>query len=448
MKTYRMLLLLNICITLVVGACCVDVKSSACVDSSSLASPATRKKIIILVSKGGNGHMAAYNVLKEALPKYDLKALNPFDIVTSFNVVKKVTANKLDGEQFYVTLVQHNLVRTASFLAKYPAPMFFHMRRNYFVKRLAKYLQQEKPDLLLSTIPYFDYAASTAAQRCNIPFVMMTLDANLYMWLGDFKKCRKNNNYVTVAVKTPLVMRQLEKCKVPPHRIYEIGAPLRKDFFEHKDREKILAEWNLPRDKPLALLIRGGSGSSQLKLYVQTLRKLNRPLHLLVCVGKNAELARQIKKIPSEGKVSFTIIPFTTRISDLMAVSDMIITQPSPNVCNEAMQSGVPLLIDLTGPNLFWESSTMDWIKARNAGAAFKKLKRLNRLVAECLEGKLKFSKTRDKEPRFNAEIKKLVQHILDEQSKKTPSNKTAELQCCSTTPNSQVSPKGLKAHS
>lgn len=410
--------------------------------------PATRKKIVVLISKGGNGHMAAYNVLKESLPEYDLQALNPFDIVSSFNVVKKVTANKLDGEQFYVTLVQHNLVRTASFLAKYPAPMFFHMRRNYFVKKMVKYLQKEKPDLLLSTIPYFDYAASTAAQKCNIPFLMVTLDANLYMWLGDFKQCKKNNNYVTVAVKTPLVMRQLKKCNVDPCRIYEVGAPLRKDFFEHKDREKILAEWNLPRDKPLALIIRGGTGSSQLELYVQTLRKLNRPLHLLVCVGKNTDLARQIKKIPSEGKVSFTIIPFTQRISDLMAVADMIITQPSPNVCNEAMQSGVPLLIDLTGPNLFWECSTMDWIKARNAGASFKKLKHLNRLVAECLEGKLKFSKTREKTPRFNAEIKKLVHHILDERSKKTVSNKTAELQCCSAIPNLQVSPKGLKARS
>jgi processive 1,2-diacylglycerol beta-glucosyltransferase len=373
-----------------------------------------RKKIMVLISKGGNGHMAACNVLKETLPEYDIMVVNPFDIVSSFNIVKKVTGNRLDGEQFYVSLVQHNMVRTASFFAKYPAPAFCHLNRHYFVKRFVAHIKKHQPDLLISTIPYFNYAASTAAQRCNIPFVLVTLDADLDMWLGDFKKCRNNDNYVTVGVKTPRVMRQLESCKVPSHRIYEVGSPLRKDFFEHKDREKILAEWNLPKDKPMALLIRGGTGSSQLGTYIRTLRKLNRPLHLLACVGKNTKLESQLKKIPSQGKVSFTIVPFTQRISDLMAVSDMIITQPSPNVCNEAMQSGVPLLIDLTGPCLFWERATLDWIQKRNAGVSFKKIKHLNRVVKDCLEGRLKFAKTRDKKPRFNAELRKIVCGILE----------------------------------
>jgi processive 1,2-diacylglycerol beta-glucosyltransferase len=442
---YRTTLLLNVALNLIMFAACCASTVAPISAPPDVTATSPRKKIMVLISKGGNGHMAACNVLKESLPEYDIQVVNPFDIVTSFNIVKKVTANKLDGEQFYVTLVQHNLVRTASFLAKYPAPMFFHLRRHYFVKRFVSYLKEQQPDLLISTIPYFDYAASTAAQRCSIPFLLVTLDANLYMWLGDFKKCRNNDNYITVAVKTPRIMHQLERCRVPADRIYEVGAPLRKDFFEPKDREKIMAEWNLPRDKPIAMLIRGGTGSSQLGLYVRSLLKLNRPLHLLVCVGKNAQLAAQIKKIHAQGKVSFSVIPFTQKIADLMAVSDMVITQPSPNVCNEAMQSGVPILIDLTGPSLFWERATMDWIQTRKAGASFKKFKHLNRLVADCLEGKLKFNKTRDEQPRFNAEIKKIVQRIFE---KKLTSNKNAELQCCSTTPNLPALPTDLKAHS
>ena len=372
---------------------CTPTTVSATVQSPLITS-SSRKKVMVFISKGGNGHMAACNVLKESLPDYDIQVVNPFDIVSSFNIVKKITGGKLDGEQFYVTLVQHNLVRTAGFLAKYPAPLFFHLNRHYFVRKFAAYLEKYKPDLLISTIPYFNYAASTAAQRCHIPFLLITLDADLRLWLGDFEKCRNNDYHIAIGTKTPRITCQLVRSKVASDKIHVVGNPLRKDFFESKDREKILAEWKLPLDKPIAMLIRGGTGSSQLALYVRSLLKLNRPLHLLVCIGKNTKLMSQLKKLPCQGNVSFSIIPFTQRISDLMAVSDLIVTQPSPNVCNEAMQSGVPLLIDMTGPCLFWERATLDWIHTRNAGTSFKKFSQLNGVVAECLEGKRKFAKT------------------------------------------------------
>ena len=56
-------------------------------------------------------------------------------------------------------------------------------------------------------------------------------------------------------------------------------------------------------------------------------------------------LKKSLNKIENAGRVTFSVIPFTPKIPELMAVTDLLVTQPSPNVCNEAMHMNIPILL-------------------------------------------------------------------------------------------------------
>lgn len=371
------------------------------------------KKIILLTSKGGYGHMAACATLKNILTDYDVSIVNPFEIISSLDIVKKISRGKSDGEQFYNSLLQNGWIRFMNFFCYRPAFYFIHRDRNKIETKIWHFLKQEKPDLLISTIPLLNYPISCAAEQSNIPFMLVTLDADLTKWLLDLEKLTHRNFMLTVGTRTPLVTQQLAAKKIPEHSIREIGCPLRKDFFEPKNKDAILRDWKLPSDKPIAMLIRGGTGSNKLIDYVTTLQKYDKPLHLLVCVGRNELLATRLNKLhKKDSLVTLSVIPFTTRISDLMFVSDILITQSTLNTCNEAMHFGIPILIDKTSPTLFWEDAAIDVINKNGTGAVFKKMQNLNELVEKYLGKKIAIDQTK-KISSFDGAVQEIVSEML-----------------------------------
>jgi len=368
-------------------------------------------KIVVLTSKGGNGHMAACSVLKDALPDCEIKLVYP---------IHDTFSHLLDGEEWYGTLLQHGWIRTTNFIARYPGEMLMRFKSSGLKKDFSKILEQEKPDLLISVIPLINYPAACAAERYGIPFMLITLDADLELWLSNMKKCRKhgflktNNIVVTVQKKTSRIEQQLNRKCIPLSCVHEVGAPLRKDFYTSKDIATIRKEWNIPANKKVVMLMRGSTGSDKMIEYVKTLVKNDCSLHLLVCVGRNTQIIPKLNRIKQNSRVSFSIVQFTPKIPDLMAISDLLITQPTPNVCNEAMHMKLPILIDLTSTCLFWETPTIDWIKLRGCGKEFKNMNHLNNLVGEYINKKKCFSPNMSPSiPHFNTEIHKIVMNLI-----------------------------------
>ncbi len=350
--------------------------------------------------------MSACNVLEDIFPDFQIKFRYP---------IYEYFHNAFDGEAWYSSMFQSGWTRAVNFIVRYPASMFFNLAHKTFQKRFLRMLEQEKPDILISVIPFLNSPASCAAERYKIPFLLITLDADLDTWLLNLKGCKNKNFAITTQIKTDRIKKQLAKRHIPESCVYEVGRPLRKDFFTQKDTVAIRKEWNIPEDKNIIMLMRGGTGSDKMVEYVRTLVKLDKPVHLLVCVGGNTKIIGKLNKIKSSGPVTFSIIKFTPKIADLMAVSDLLITQPSPNVCNEAMHMRLPILVDMTTKCLFWEEATIEWIKLLGSGHVFKRMKDLNKLVEQSL---CKKDQLIEKTPyysslSFNKQIRKIVMDML-----------------------------------
>lgn len=375
------------------------------------------KKIIILTSKGGYGHMAACATLKTILYDYELIIINPFErLFAKRDLLKMITFGKVDGEDVYNKLFQGGWIGVLNFVCRYLIPIFMPLYYPFFKRQFYKLYEQEKPDLVISVIPLLNYPGCAAAKKFGIPFILITLDADLRLWLLDLQKCLRKKFNLTVACTTEFISAQLEEYKIPKHYLKQVGFPIRKEFFEPKDKIAIAKQWNIPEDKQIIMLMMGGAGSSNQLRYVNYLLGLNLNVHILVCIGRNIGITPQLNLLQKKARnTTLTIISFTQHIADLMYVSNLLITKPGPNTCNEAMFYGLPMLIDMTMPHVFWEKRTLDWINAFGKGTVVNKLSDLSHLVPHYLAEKVsheqreKFAQL----PKFDTSIRTLVSTML-----------------------------------
>jgi len=267
--------------------------------------------------------------------------------------------------------------------------------------------------MLISVVPFVNRPAGDAALRCHIPFLLITLDADLTNWLYAIEHCKHPEMLITVGKKTSRIAKQLQEHKIKPEIVKEVGFTIRPDFFESKDKVALKKEWKVPADKPVVLIMMGGAGSQQLINYTKELSNFATPLHLLVCVGHNTAIIKKINKIKHNTKVSIQPIPFTTKVSDLLAMTDVMITKPGPNSCYEAMVVGVPLLVDMTANSLFWERGTIDVINLYGRGTVIRKMKETNRLVKKYITEKRPMHNAFRTLPRFEDNIKPIIYDML-----------------------------------
>jgi len=377
----------------------------------------SRKKILVLMSTGGAGHINACNVLKAALPEYDFVVTDGIDItLSSSDPIKIVTFKKYQGEDFYNGLISKGWNKVANWICRHPGPYLFHSSRKKFENRIVRLIEREKPDLFISTIPLINYAASNAALRCNVPFFLMALDADLTLWLNDVELCRKKFP-VTLSYPTDFMYKQLSQKHVPSDKIHIVGPPLKAAFYTPKDHAAIKKEWNIPENKQVIMVLMGGAGSGQLYSVAKHVFKLPLKAHLLLCIGRNEAQRKSLASLKKTKDISYTIIPFTDKIPDLEAVSDLLITKPGPNSCNEAMFCQLPILIDDTKTTLFWERATMRYVQEHGFGTTFKSYKQLSRLIPSWLARKKAGLIAKPPFKRFDDEIRFIIQRMLAQHS-------------------------------
>ncbi len=91
---------------------------------------------------------------------------------------------------------------------------------------------------------------------------------------------------------------------------------------------------------------------------------------------------RKIKLNPSN---SLTIMEFTDKIPELMAMADLIITKPGTLSTTESLAMRLPILMDCTNSVIDWEQANIDLIKEYGVGNYIKDLDQTELLVRDYL---------------------------------------------------------------
>jgi processive 1,2-diacylglycerol beta-glucosyltransferase len=333
-----------------------------------------RKTLLVLSSIGGGGHLAACNALETFLgDEYDLKVIYPINELRIWGVPA--------GEQFFNMMLKNGWIRSMNFIARHLAPSLFRARQSKLEAIIETHVRAHHPDLLISLIPFVNFPASEAARKSGIPFLLITTDNDLSNWSLELEKVTHPLMKITIGTELPKTREVLLQKGVLDACIEITGLPLRGEFIQQKDREEICQSFHFPHDQRRILIMMGGAGGQVAYDYAEAIGAMPLGIHLIVVAGRNVALRRQLETLAVHPSNTFSVFGYMNRVSDLMAVSDVLVTKPGPGTINEAIAMHLPMLIDHTGTSLFWERSNVDIVLKGGVGEKVKQLSQLESLL-------------------------------------------------------------------
>lgn len=344
------------------------------------------KKILIFTSGGGGGHISVTHALIALLhTKYQMKPLFIFnDVLGDIDPAQMFFGKKNRGEDFYVWLIRHKFIRTLNVLGKF-GEWYYQWRGQKATELIGKCLDVEKPDLVISVIPLVNNLILNACQQRNIPLLHVPTDLNTRTFMVGIKNPDYKKFIVALTLDIPESRDPVSKAGIPNDQVKVTGLPLRPDFFEEKNLALIKKYLNVPAKKPVILVLMGGAGSQATLMYANALSQIQHPAHLLLCTGKNKGVEAEISKITFPRHITYTIIGFTNRISDLMAISQLFITKSGSVSFCEGIYMNLPMLLDATSPVPTWEQSNHVILKEAGGGDSVKSYKDLADMVDNLL---------------------------------------------------------------
>jgi UDP-N-acetylglucosamine:LPS N-acetylglucosamine transferase len=382
-----------------------------------------KKKILVLMSEGGGGHKIASYAMQEILsPYYDIEIVSVLpNIIHKIDYFTLLTSGSFTGDDFYNFLLRRGHHRAVSFLARMGVKYMF-AKRNQIDQLFQTYLRKStiKYDMVISTFPYVNCGLALAAQKLDMPFLVMPTDldtATFFCGLSaiDFTK-GGNFAFALPYDDKDLKIKAFRNFNLPKDKIHITGFPVRPGCEKKYTPEQLKVlklKHGLRFDTLVLTLILGAAGNEMLYDYTLELSQIepagfSAPLEVNICVGRYDKMAKKIidamilqgatllkeqesfTTLKTSLGVTFHIRKYMRDIIELMACSSLIITKTGSCSVNEGIYLGKKLLLDNTenssARHLQWENFNVPFVRKHGLGDAFTELKELNPMIRVLLQ--------------------------------------------------------------
>ena len=180
---------------------------------------------------------------------------------------------------------------------------------------------------------------------------------------------------------------------MPAERIHTLGIPVSQTFLEKKDRFRLIRELGLKNK--LTMLVMGGSlGFGEFRDVFTSLLQCGRDIQVIAVAGYNKKLEKELKVIAGGSSKDTRIFGYTDRISDLMDISDLIITKPGGITISEALVKKLPILIMSPIPGQ--EERNARFLTNTGAAARIFRNEDLDSLFCQVLDNPLRLKHMRE----------------------------------------------------
>lgn len=308
-------------------------------------------KISILTGKFGMGHMIVAKAMEEHIKNSYLEA--EVEIIDWFDYVSPKLAERyyiffeaIVNKGFKLYNTRYRLLEDKKTDQK---PELY----SYFKWHFKKYIQEKRPDVIISTVPLCSQIASLYKEKTGstIPLITCVTDIT-----GHSEWINKNTDFYMVGsyvVKDKFVMKG-----VSPEKIHETGIPVRLGFTKKEEAK-------LPEGKHIRkrILIMGG-GLGMLPIDNEFYKELEclSKVDIIIITGKNHSLFHQLS-----GKFkNITVLGYIYNVYDYMKQADVVITKPGGVTTFEAINAEVPILA--LNPFLQQEMYNAQYILEMNIG--------------------------------------------------------------------------------
>lgn len=307
------------------------------------------KNILVVTASMGSGHNKAANAVAEAIKrKYPVNKINVIDFMSTetayFNsLVKDIYLKMLDHtpsvyEFFYKFTSDSTKGSTIQ-------SVFAHAMKKDMRELIKKY----EADMVICTHPFPCAAASYLKQtgEINIPLITVMTDFCVHQfWLY------KNIDIYFTA--NDLLKKEMVNQGLLEERIFVTGIPVGYNFRVDYNRDDLLAQFKLEKDKPVALIMGGGLGLGGVKNALCQLERLKKDIQILVITGANVALWSEMNEYAQHSKHKIFVWGYSHNIQEFMSVATFLISKPGALTISEALTRELPMILHdpIPGPEV------------------------------------------------------------------------------------------------
>ena len=304
------------------------------------------KKILIFYGSYGGGHLSAARSIKEYIDTNFSDAETC--MVDCIEYINK-SLNKV------TTKAYAEMAKNAQWMWK---KMYYGAEDGTFAKfndktqkilsiKLNKLIQDYKPDLIISTHPFSSHMCAILKKKKKIKCKIATIMTD-YSPHSQWLMYPAFIDYFFVAHEG--MKKTLLEKGIKEGQIKVTGIPLSNRFLAHYDKEKILSEFDLSVEKRTILFFAGGEqgfGKDKIFDMLKTLIENFSSLQIIAISGKNEKIKNQFDELVSETNSTnnVKVLEYTTKVPELMSVSDLVITKPGGLTTTESLASGLPIIV-------------------------------------------------------------------------------------------------------
>ena len=306
-------------------------------------------KILIFYASYGGGHFNAAKSLCQYIQDTYTKENVEVEMIDAVKYVNKAI-EKVTATTYRI--VSENIPWVwGRFYEDSQKRIFTHLtsRSNVMLAlKLAKLLNQKKPDIVISTHPLGSQMCSYLKRKNKVNFKLATILTDFEshdQWLighedGDCFFVSHNK------MKERLVSKGvLEK------KIFVTGIPVSNRFLQDYDKAKILSEYSFTPDKKTLLFFGRGSDGLLKSHLTETFKSFVAncsSMQIIAVTGNNNEDTKSkfeevVRDYNAFDRVK--VLGFSNQIPELMHISDLVVTKPGGLTVTESLVSHLPLIL-------------------------------------------------------------------------------------------------------
>ncbi len=306
------------------------------------------KRILILTSKTGGGHVSLAESLRDLLSNNMPVTRDGYVQDTQAAIFTIVDPQPRFFHEHYRFVSRRALWLWAAEFRLLDTPgraLVAHKIFTRLVRRkLTDLLDRMRPDLVITTYPFLTYEVKRVLERRSpaIPLAMLFSDAN-----NIHSALLTERAADATFAPTRETFEQALAAGFDPRRLHLVGWPVRAQFFKasllNKDaQQEQRTRMGLAPDRFTVFLQGGGEGAARVASVIDMILSndaLRNRVQIILAAGTNASLLARYKTMPN-----LVTLPYTKDIAPFMAAADVIMGKAGPNALFEAVMLNKPFI--------------------------------------------------------------------------------------------------------
>ena len=305
------------------------------------------KKILVLYGSYGGGHLSAAKSIQtyfETNHKEDIeiKIIDCIEYINKYiNKVSTEAYKEIAKKAPWIWKKVYNNSKEGALAS------LSNTSNKLMSYKLMSLLQEENPDLIISTHPFATQMCAHLKETGKINYRLATIMTDFHIhpqWLVSYNQ----NNFFFVAnnqMKLDMIGHG-----VNDENIHVTGIPVSDKFSKKLNTAEIYKEYNLFKDRKTILFFAGGEfglGRNTTFMLLKAIIRLFPEMQVVAIAGKNKTMKTRfdelVKTTQSEDRIK--ILEYTDKVPELMKIACLVISKPGGLTVSEALASKKPIII-------------------------------------------------------------------------------------------------------